>query len=128
MHDDEKGPGFWKFNCSLLKDEQYVDKVKKNIAEITDIEQNQNPGVLWEAIKLNIRTQTISYCVKKKRSNNNILEVLHRRLERLYTRFEQNPNDQDKIDIELIKKSMRFYKFGWMEALSDQDKIGMSMA
>ena len=26
MHDDEKGPGFWKFNCSLLKDEQYVDK------------------------------------------------------------------------------------------------------
>ena len=51
MHDDEKGPGFWKFNCSLLKDEQYVDKVKKIIAETTDIEQNQNPGLLWEALK-----------------------------------------------------------------------------
>ena len=36
----------------------------------------------------------------------NILEVLHRRLERLYTRFEQNPNDEDKIDIELIKENI----------------------
>ena len=60
MHDDEKGSGFWKFNCSLLKDEQYVDKVTKIIAETTDIEQNQNPGLLWEAIKSNIRTQAIA--------------------------------------------------------------------
>ena len=31
---------------------------------------------------------------------------MHRRLERLYTRFEQNPNDEDNIDIELIKENI----------------------
>ena len=31
---------------------------------------------------------------------------MHRRLERLYTRFEQNPNDEDKIDIDLIKENI----------------------
>ena len=100
---DRRGPGFWKCNCSLLHDIDYVNKVKTTIREIVDIENEQNPGLLWEVVKLGIRTETIRYCIQKKRSKNNLMSALERRLKTVQNRFEQTPTDEDKQDIELIK-------------------------
>ncbi len=61
------------------------------------------PGLLWEAIKLKIRTETIRYSAQKKRSKNNIMQALEKRLERLQAKFQSNPTDEDNNDINLIK-------------------------
>jgi hypothetical protein len=100
---EARGPGFWKFNCSLLQDKEYIESVKKWINETVSIEQEQMPGLLWEAIKLKIRTETIRYSAQKKRSKNNIMQALEKRLERLQAKFQSNPTDEDNNDINLIK-------------------------
>ena len=61
-----RGSGFWKFNCSLLRDPEYIEHVKHWISETVDLESQQNAGLLWEAIKLKIHTETIKYSSHKK--------------------------------------------------------------
>jgi hypothetical protein len=100
---NKRGPGFWKFNCSLLHDTDYVSKIKLSITETVQIEQEQNPGLLWEAIKLRIRTDTIQYSSRKKRSKKNTLTALEKRLGRLERQFQFYPNEEDSRDIKLVK-------------------------
>jgi len=66
LQSNKRGPGFWKFNCSLLHDVPYVNMIKKTITDTVEIEQGHNSGLLWETIKLNIRTETIRFCAQKK--------------------------------------------------------------
>ena len=72
LNNDKRGPGFWKFNCSLLRDFEYVNMVKKMIRNTIAIEIDQNPGLIWETIKLNVHTETTRYSSRKKKKNNNI--------------------------------------------------------
>ncbi len=65
-----RGKGFLKFNISLLRDKLYVEKIKeiiktceKEYASITD------RGLTWELTKMEIRSYTLTYCVKKKKEN-----------------------------------------------------------
>jgi exonuclease III len=101
-----RGPGMWKFNCSLLHDPDYVLNVKQAIQETLIIEEGVNAGLLWEAIKLRIRTDTISYSALKKRSKNNTLLALNRRMTRLEKQFQQNPSDDIEENIKLIKQDI----------------------
>lgn len=106
LENNPRGPGFWKFNCSLLSDQDYVQIVKHAIRETVAIEDGINPDLLWETIKLRIRTDTIQYSSRKKRCNNNALLALNKRLTRLEYEFQQNPNDEDRNIITLIKQDI----------------------
>ena len=57
-----RGPGFWKFNNSLLEDEGYTSKLRQNLplfrekyADLVDL------GLKWDVIKMEIRGFTIKY-------------------------------------------------------------------
>ena len=59
---DRRGPGFWKFNSSLLLDPTYceyakgiIEKYEKEYSEVLD------RALRWDLIKMEIRTATISY-------------------------------------------------------------------
>jgi len=55
VNDKVEGPGFWKLNCSLLNDKQYVDEVnlrlpawlQKGKQELSD------PRSVWDWVKYN---------------------------------------------------------------------------
>ena len=65
----EKGRGFWKFNSSLLHDPLYDDKIKNVFRETAqNYEGLEDKRLIWEIIKLEIRIQTIPYCVMKKKA------------------------------------------------------------
>jgi len=57
----ERGPGFWKFNLSLLKDEAYVTKLRTEIPNFQlkykDIE---DLSLKWNLIKMEIRGFTVN--------------------------------------------------------------------
>lgn len=57
----KRGPANWKFNNSLLQDENYLQLIKDSSASIEnkcqDVENKQH---LWELIKMEIRAETIS--------------------------------------------------------------------
>jgi hypothetical protein len=77
-----RGRGTWKFNNSLLTDNEFVNKVKQNINEVIteyeydpdmDLENPENTfridsHLLWETIKVKIRGTAIS-CSSYKKSN-----------------------------------------------------------
>ena len=70
-----RGPGFWKFNCSLLEDCDYTEKMAHTIPQFIErYEYLDDKGLLREnknAVKMEIRSFTISFAkVKAKKSEN----------------------------------------------------------
>ena len=79
-----RGPGFWKFNNTLLKDAQYIDKIhntytqaRKYYGHLTD------KRLFWEMIKMEIRSATITYSKNKSKSIRNREQELIRKLDHL---------------------------------------------
>ena len=75
----KRGPGYWKFNVSLLLDSEYVSKISK----LLDIELAQNytnKRQKIEMIKLAVRGSTIQFASRKKKAKNNELLALQRKL------------------------------------------------
>ena len=79
----KQGPGFWKFNTTLLEDKEYIDQTVKLIRE-EKAKKYKNIMEKWDCIKLSIRGHTIQYSSRKKRSRNNKLVALERKLKMLY--------------------------------------------
>ena len=78
-----KGTGYWKLNCSFLNDIDYVDGIKKVVSDTVLLNQSANPSLLWDTIKLQIRGFSLRYAARKKRSKNNIIQALEKRLHSL---------------------------------------------
>ena len=57
-----RGPGMWKFNNQLLEDENYVQLITgclpRILSKYQEVESHQ---LLWELIKMEFRSETISY-------------------------------------------------------------------
>ena len=63
----ERGPGTWKFNNTLLEDQDYIDLINFiypwTLEKYKDVESKQ---LLWELIKMELRAKTMSYSKKKR--------------------------------------------------------------
>ena len=97
------GPGFWKLNTSFLLESEYVNLIKETINEVANDSKNDNKVdsvLLWDTMKLQIRSSSLHYAKKKKakmKSQETSLEVnilaLQRKLE------ENNFSETEKTDI-----------------------------
>ena len=98
----ERGPGSWKFNNTLLDDENYKDLIRFIYPQIRekykDVESKQ---LLWELIKMEIRAKTIKFS-KSKRSEVKKRELtLQTKLEELERKICNSTNmdlDQDVLE------------------------------
>jgi exonuclease III len=71
-----RGPSFWRFNSNLLKDELYVEKIKEIITKSRENHGNiEDLGLLWDLIKMDIRSITISYSKNKARENRDTIKT-----------------------------------------------------
>ena len=63
----KRGPGTWKFNNSLLEDDDFKERISFYYPQIhekyTDVKDKQ---LLWELIKMEIRMETIKYSKDKR--------------------------------------------------------------
>ena len=69
-NNNPRGPGFWKLNTSFLSDSEYVNVIKKTIAEVANEYNNNNevdPVLLWDTIKMLIRSSSLK-CAKEKKA------------------------------------------------------------
>ena len=71
MHftNEQRGPGYFKINNSLLLQSEYQKQIKNTISETATNNVDANPNVLWEVIKGSIRNTTIQY-ERKSRARN----------------------------------------------------------
>ena len=64
-----RGPGFWKFNNSLLKDEDYIERIQKSYPELqSKYSYIQDEQKLWELLKMEIRIVTNSFAKVEKQN------------------------------------------------------------
>ena len=65
---EKSGPGFWKFNASLLEDKGYVEKMCDNIpAFIEKYRDVSDLGLKWDVIKMEIKSFTVQYSKREAR-------------------------------------------------------------
>ena len=69
-NETKRGPGFWKFNNSLLMDKCYTEMITKQIPEFISKYCNLNDkGLFWEMIKMEIRASTMIFAENKAKKN-----------------------------------------------------------
>ena len=61
-----KGPGIWRFNDSLLKDQTYIDTVNALIDQLQSDLSIKDPILKWELIKAEVKSLTIQFSTQKK--------------------------------------------------------------
>ena len=69
LETQKRGKGYWKFNNSLLRDQNYVNTIRKIMQSIKSEVTMENKNQLWDFVKCRIRSETIDYSIKKAREN-----------------------------------------------------------
>ena len=68
-----RGKGFWKFNNSLISNDEYVEKMKNQISEtihMLDQDKITDKHLRWEFLKYEIRKFTINFSKKLVKEEN----------------------------------------------------------
>ena len=61
-----RGPGLWKFNNTLLDDEQYLANIRATYVSASDMYSVvKDKRLFWEMLKMEFRSTTISYSTNK---------------------------------------------------------------
>ena len=101
----KRGRGYWKFNSQLLKDTQYVNIVKKCIADtvseyfvqgsvddILNLELSVEDQMFFEILKMKIRSISIEYSVRKSREEKDTNSKLEQDIQNLENEMNSNPS------------------------------------
>jgi hypothetical protein len=93
-----RGRGFWKLNASLLKDKEYLDTINAVIErEIVKNQKLENKGLLWDIIKMEIRSASISYSAYKAKKNRENEQRLNSELRELEHKMATDPDEDTKM-------------------------------
>ena len=101
LHSNERGSGYWKLNTSFLSEIDCVNQIRsvvKNVHDEYKHDNNMNPALLWEVIKLKIREQSLRYAANKKKCMTRTEEGLEKNINILQNRIETNSSEnQEKM-------------------------------
>jgi hypothetical protein len=77
-----RGKGYWKFNNSVLKDEDFVCGVKEMYLNIVCEYGDDVPkSVLWDYMKLRIKEYSVTYCIRKAQVRKDTCKELQTKLD-----------------------------------------------
>ena len=104
--ESNRGRGFWKFNNSLIENEEYFQQMKKYISDTLNELFNENildAQIKWEYFKYNIRNYTIAFSKKLAKNTNKNSVDLESKLRHFERHYE---NYVDKIDYKVCKQQL----------------------
>ena len=84
LHSNKRGRGFWKLNTSLLKDTEYVNRIKLIINRTKEEYTNDetvDPSLLWEMVEIKVPTRKRKWRRNKKQS----IAFLEQNLAKVFT-------------------------------------------
>ncbi len=100
-----RGKVFWKFNTSLLHDQEYVTNIKEIINDCeTEYSDLEDKGLAWEMTKLKIRSFSIPYNINQKKQKSAFKKSLEMELENLQKEIDET------YDIDIIQNFTRTKK------------------
>ena len=62
----ERGCGYWKLNCSMLSNIDFVKKINQTIVEVIEKGSSDHPSITWEKMKKKVAEESIKFCKKAK--------------------------------------------------------------
>ena len=103
----KKGPGYWKMNASLIKDPDFKNIMISTINETIDYYQNQDISkqLVWEMMKINIKSQTIKFAQQESKKEKVVKIELQSKLNELQEKY-----DNKKINHEVFSTQQEEYK------------------
>ena len=128
----KRGPGYYKFNNSLLDDNSYVTEMKQLIREFLDNNLNDDPIYTLELLKVKIREKSIMYSKIKSFEKRNRLASLYSDFNACEEKLATNPNcqrllasrERTKTQIEIIEhERLKSYQLrSKIKYIADGDK------
>ena len=91
------GPGYWKLNTSLLRDQDYVSSMNNLIDIQLGLNQNKTYKEQLELLKLVAQGSSVQFGARKQKSKRNKLQVLEKKLKTVESEL---PNRSVFIDAE----------------------------
>ena len=86
QENNERGPGFWKMNTSILLDRAYSTIVESTVVDVLDL-NIQDPIERWLIFIETIRIETVAYCTKKRQ----VEMTLKKQCEQIIKELENHP-------------------------------------
>ena len=101
---NRRGQGFWKLNCSFLKDDKYIKKITTTIQETVENNPNTEPPLLWDTVKCRIRGETVAYASKIKKNRMKKIKSLQDKIKELQEDIINNATEIENLQAQLINE------------------------
>ena len=104
-----RGPGYWKLNNDIIKDEPYQQNIKQIIQEtISKHSTSLDSSELWELLKINIKEFSISYSNEKSLKEKAEVKSLQNELDSIDNEIMKSRNDQgEKAILEMQRDNIQ---------------------
>ena len=103
-----KGPGFWKLNCALLNDKQYVNELncllpawlQEGKKDLTD------PRSVWDWVKYNVKKYSRSYSMNKCKQQKIEEQQLNDQFQQATSSYQDSPTQENSSALNVLKEKM----------------------
>ena len=100
----KRDPSFWKFNCSLVNDNNYCDLLDTNIKSwLEEFKDVVDKRVLWDLLKYKSRQLTINYSKTKARNRTAKVNELEEKLRNCTKKCDNDPWRRNVEDLECLQ-------------------------
>ena len=101
---NSRGPGYSRFNNSLLSDNEYVALLRSKIPEFVEkYKEVEDKGLFWEMVKMEIRGLTVRFSKLKAKRNRDEEKLLTSRFAQLSAKLQTAYSEDDQGSLERIK-------------------------
>ena len=108
VEDKVKGPGFWKLNCSLLNDKEYVNEL--NLLLPTWIQEGKqdlgDPRSIWDWVKYKVKKYSRWYSINKCKQQNLEEQQLNRQFQEATATYQNCPSQENLSALNVLKEKL----------------------
>ena len=115
----KRGPGFWKFNNSFLKDDNFVKNHAENIPEFKDKHAYlTDKGLYWDMLKMEIRGFYVQYSKRKNRDKRSEERDLQKQIDTLMIALQTNRTKDNITKLHTLRARLnQIAEYRTMEAM-----------
>ena len=98
------GPGYWRFNNSLLSDNEYITLLHSKIPKFVEkYKEVEGKGLFWEMVKMEIRGLTVRFSKLNAKRNRDEEKLLTFKFPKLSAKLQTAYSEDDKAELQRIK-------------------------
>ena len=104
LDENVRGPSFWKFNSTLVNDQEYCDLLRSEYKTwLEEFKEVNDKRVLWDLIKYKIRQRTIAYSKVKAREKREKMNNLEECLKNCTKKCDTDPSKENVEELECLQ-------------------------